>query len=863
MHAGLTRLSGFGSSIVGYKGVVVRHAINVNPSGCCLSATGTDHCIYSCLDDCHQPHYIALYMDDFLMISPDLDKIECVISGLEWRYRVKRLGPTKYILGIQIQWLANGSITLLQERYIMDAIGSLLYVSLGTCPNITFAVAYLARFANNPGCRHWIAVKHILHYLCVTYRNELLYAQGPTQITGVVGYSDTNWGAYVDTSVSTMGYVFYIAGSAVSWSSKRQSRVADSTTDAKYLGLSHAGKEGVYLSQLLEELHISPVAPAHIFTDNKAAAAVARNPVHISGTRHIRLHEHFVRNMVNRGDISLLHVGTADMVADIFTKALGPKVFSVHCYSLGLRTQHPWLKSASPLRGGGCDESTLSSSPIILRSGASPARASGPIPAEHANLSIVEGVLALLHDLGLGPAFWAEACYYYICTKNLSPHLALDGDALVRCWCASYMPPGFELRSTNLRVFGCCTWVTTPSHKRNKLEPKARPYIFLAHNNVTPVVPPPSTIDVLMPEPAPQPSVVASCNRFAALNIEEPFDDGNAGDIPHEPATPPRAPSSSAPSSPDFWVEVPVVKCKHQALVATADKGEDCTAAEAAINYIECGSVLLADAHPEAPLELNLANADPQNHRQAMQSKHADEWQMVEMEEFLSLHDEYNCFTVIDGKEAPTGATIVGARYVFRTKQNQLGDITVRKARLIAQGFTQKPGVDFNESFAPVAKFTLICIIISIATAWGYHIHQADVDKAYLHGNLEEDIYMQVPDGIDLPGKVLKLNRSIYGLKQAGRVWNEHIDISLNMLGYHATKLDHCVYVHEEANKLHYIALYVDDLIMASPNLSEIERILTGLEREYGIKCLGPANITKGKDWRGEPDLGARDKDEG
>ncbi|SCV67082.1 BQ2448_5728 [Microbotryum intermedium] len=229
------------------------------------------------------------------------------------------------------------------RSWYLQAIGLLLYVSLGTHPDITFAVTYLARFANNPGHWHWIAVKHILQYLRATYHNELLYAQGPTQITGVVGYLDANWGACVDTSVSTMGHVFYIAGSAVSC--KVQHCVANSTTDAKYLGLSHAGKEGVYLSQLLGELHISPVAPAHIFTDNKAATAVARNPVHISGTRHIRLCEHFVCNMVNRGDISLLHVGTADMVADIFTKALGPKVFLVHCYSLGLCTRHPQLKS--------------------------------------------------------------------------------------------------------------------------------------------------------------------------------------------------------------------------------------------------------------------------------------------------------------------------------------------------------------------------------------------------------------------------------------------------------------------------------------------------------------------------------------
>ncbi|SCZ99872.1 BZ3500_MvSof-1268-A1-R1_C105g00581 [Microbotryum saponariae] len=384
------------------------------------TATGTDHCVYSWLDDRQCPHYIALYVDDLLMISPELAEIERVISGLDQRYGVKRLGPAEYILGIQIRRFDDGSIALSQERYIMDvlarfhfdtttrgttvpmtpglsltaipgqgterirswylqAIGSLLYISLGTRPDIAFAVSYLARFANNPGRRHWIAVKHILRYLRATYRNELVYARGQARITGVVGYSDANWGACIDTSVSTMGYVFYIAGSAVSWSSKRQSRVADSTTDAEYLALSHAGKEGIYLSQLLEELHVQPVAPAHIFTDNEAAAAVAHDPVRVSGTRHIRLREHFVRDMVNRGDISLSHVGTSDMVADIFTKALGPKVFSTHCYALGLRTRHPRLGSASHSRGGGCEESTLSSTgaPRSLRALASPPPAVG------------------------------------------------------------------------------------------------------------------------------------------------------------------------------------------------------------------------------------------------------------------------------------------------------------------------------------------------------------------------------------------------------------------------------------------------------------------------------------------------------
>ncbi|SCZ99973.1 BZ3501_MvSof-1269-A2-R1_C59g00335 [Microbotryum saponariae] len=309
-------------------------------------ATGTDHCIYSRIDDQQRPHYIALYVDDLLIVSPALDEIERVISGLEQRYGVKRLGPAE-----------NGAHSFVVPTGHRLPPLHLPWHSTRHCLRRLVPVPV----RQQPGRRHWIAVKHVLRYLRATYRDELLYARGPAKVTGVVGYSDANWGACVDTSISTMGYVFYLAGAAVSWSSKRQTRVADSTTDAEYLALSHAGKEAIYLNQLLSELHVCPIAAAHIFTDNEAAAAVAHDPVRTSGTRHIRLREHFVRDMVNRGDISLSHVGTADMVADVFTKALGPKIFGTHCYALGLRTRHPRLKSTSRSRGGGCEESTLRS----------------------------------------------------------------------------------------------------------------------------------------------------------------------------------------------------------------------------------------------------------------------------------------------------------------------------------------------------------------------------------------------------------------------------------------------------------------------------------------------------------------------
>ncbi|SCZ92180.1 BZ3500_MvSof-1268-A1-R1_Chr5-2g07688 [Microbotryum saponariae] len=788
------------------------------------TATGTDHCVYSWLDDRQCPHYIALYVDDLLMISPELAEIERVISGLDQRYGVKRLGPAEYILGIQIRRFDDGSIALSQERYIMDvlarfhfdtttrgttvpmtpglsltaipgqgterirswylqAIGSLLYISLGTRPDIAFAVSYLARFANNPGRRHWIAVKHILRYLRATYRNELVYARGQARITGVVGYSDANWGACIDTSVSTMGYVFYIAGSAVSWSSKRQSRVADSTTDAEYLALSHAGKEGIYLSQLLEELHVQPVAPAHIFTDNEAAAAVAHDPVRVSGTRHIRLREHFVRDMVNRGDISLSHVGTSDMVADIFTKALGPKVFSTHCYALGLRTRHPRLGSASHSRGGGCEDSGE--------------RLITPAPAVKTRTPLVR-------------------------SAHMDVSSSLDDSAMSAVDVAPGYTGGTLLNSTD-----------TESSSSPSPEPSSSP----------------SPTNPLSPSPALSPSLAASSSPSVSPTDSDysadPLDligsqtptrlgppDVHRPDFStyREPASAEESPDEldiigrhSRDESPD---EIDFLTQHHRAFIATDDDDPTLDAIE----------------------PVKSITSDPQTWREAMSSDEHNIWAEAAAAEFTAMRDDFKVFTIEPRSSVPPGATIVTSKFVWKTKRNASGEVTGRKARLVAQGNRQRDGIDFSETFAPVARFSSIRCLLALAAANGYHVHQADIDKAYLHGELDHDIWMTTPRGFDFPSdKVLRLRRSIYGLKQAGRIWNRHIDTSLRNLGYKATGTDHCIYSRiDDQQRPHYIALYVDDLLIVSPALDEIERVISGLEQRYGVKRLGPAEYILG-----------------
>ncbi|SGZ28492.1 BQ5605_C027g10353 [Microbotryum silenes-dioicae] len=218
---------------------------------------------------------------------------------------------------------------LARTRY-MQAIGCLLYAATGTHPDISYAVSYLARFSARPTPKHWTAIKTVFRYLRGTTTLGLHYTSEQGKFSGFTGYSDADWGACTTSSRSTMGYSFHLAGSVISWSSKVQNRVADSTTDAEYLALSHASKEAGHLQELLLELGIDTQAPIQLYGDNQGALALAKSPTLHHRSRHIHIREHFVRDQVRLGTIRVDYVDTKTMVAEIFTKALGPLVFKVH-----------------------------------------------------------------------------------------------------------------------------------------------------------------------------------------------------------------------------------------------------------------------------------------------------------------------------------------------------------------------------------------------------------------------------------------------------------------------------------------------------------------------------------------------------
>ena len=161
----------------------------------------------------------------------------------------------------------------------------------------------VSRFLSNPGKEHWEGVKWILRYLKGTSK-MCLYFRRRNDLT-LQGFSDADLGGDLDSRKSTTGYIFTLGGTAVSWKSKLQSRVALSTTEAEYIAISEAAKEMIWLKNFLKELgKEQDVSP--LFSDSQSAIGLAKNPVFHSRCKHIQLKYHFIRDLINDGDLSLL-----------------------------------------------------------------------------------------------------------------------------------------------------------------------------------------------------------------------------------------------------------------------------------------------------------------------------------------------------------------------------------------------------------------------------------------------------------------------------------------------------------------------------------------------------------------------------
>jgi histone deacetylase 1/2 len=207
----------------------------------------------------------------------------------------------------------------------------------------------------------------------------------------------------------------------------------------------------------------------------------------------------------------------------------------------------------------------------------------------------------------------------------------------------------------------------------------------------------------------------------------------------------------------------------------------------------------------------------------------------------------------------PRGKNIIGCKWVYKIKRKSDGGIDRYKARLVAKGYKQRYGIDYEDTFSPVVKAATIRLILSLAVSRDWCLRQLDVQNAFLHGVLEEEVYMNQPPGyVDdkHPDYVCKLDKALYGLKQAPRAWYAKLCGKLQALGFTPSKADTSLFYYNKGKHTIFVLVYVDDIIVASSSQEAVNALLADLQQEFALKDLGNLHYFLGIEVkRGKDDL--------
>jgi hypothetical protein len=310
---------------------------------------------------------LLLYVDDQLIIGPDLPILQNVITLLAALFQLTDMGPAKFYVGVDIN-ITPGRVALSQKRYIADLllkfpspkparpvltpgvargtdtslllhsstlfprlIGALLYLAVWTRPDISNATQKLSRVLACPTEDDLHAAYRILHYLSATQDLEIVYTAGTSPLCKA--YCDADYASdalCVPKRRSTSGAVVFMAGGPIIWASKTQHSVALSTCEAEYMAAGVAAREVLWLRHLLPELGFQLLGPSEIQCDNESCLALIKHPICNSKSKHIDIIHHFVRERVLGGELVFSFVPGNQNVADILTKPLDWSVFKVH-----------------------------------------------------------------------------------------------------------------------------------------------------------------------------------------------------------------------------------------------------------------------------------------------------------------------------------------------------------------------------------------------------------------------------------------------------------------------------------------------------------------------------------------------------
>src|SRR5882672_6768893 len=232
---------------------------------------------------------------------------------------------------------------------------------------------------------------------------------------------------------------------------------------------------------------------------------------------------------------------------------------------------------------------------------------------------------------------------------------------------------------------------------------------------------------------------------------------------------------------------------------------------------------------------------DAISYRDAFLRPDAPQWQAAYEDEMKSLR-KHKVWDLIPHMQIPAGRKVIPSKPVFHYKWDSNGNIIRHKVRVVAKGFAQKPGIDYTETYAPVPRMESTQVLLHIGASLDWEIHQMDVKTAFLHGDLEEEVSMEQPEGMKERGKedwVCYMRKTLYGLMKAARAWNICLHHAMLEIGYVHISADHCIYMRNTTSGSSIVAIHVDDMAAAASNKAEMAKLKEQLGNFFGLLDLG------------------------
>ena len=431
--------------------------------------------------------------------------------------------------------------------------------------------------------------------------------------------------------------------------------------------------------------------------------------------------------------------------------------------------------------------------------------------SERRNRTLQDMVRSMMSQTTLPKSFWDYALESAARILNMVPTKKVDKTPY-EVW------HGKAPKLSYLKVWGCEALVKRDTlTKPDKLEPRSIKCIFIGY--------PKETMGYSFYLPSENKIFVARNAEFFESNLMDQEASGSLEDLEifQEEDTNPSVDTSLGHDEDDQEIDEPQSDINPIRKSARTRRAPDRMCL-----YID------AEEHELGDL------GEPKTYKAALLDPESKKWLGAMNVEIQSMKDN----EVWELVELPPNCKTVGSKWLFKKKTDMDGAVHTFKARLVAKGFTQTYGIDYEETFSPVADIRAIRILIAIAAFYDYEIWQMDVKTAFLNGHLYEEVYMEQPEGFvnpKYPNRVCKLKRSIYGLKQASRQWNKRFDDEIKKFGFTQNQDEPCVYQKASGSYVTFLILYVDDILLMGNNIPMLQDVKSYLGRCFAMKDLGEA----------------------